>query len=310
MNIFLCLSLTDVQRARLGQALPDDDISYFPDPEEGAGARDAFTASEVVFGNPPAHWLNDDRLPSWIQLESVGFGEYLGVGQAAHPQFPRVTNLAGFFTEPVAQSILAGVLAHYRGLDRLQALQHTGKWVGEELRPQLRLLANAEVVMIGKGHINNRVAQLLSPFGCLITQFGRDFVEADLDSALRNSDVVICCAPHTPESQGLFDSPRFALLKPQALFLNFGRGSLIDEDALADALASGRLSGAVIDVTADEPLPPGHRFWTTPHLTLTQHTAGGFGNEVDGKIDLFLTNLAHYRGNEPLRNLVDFTRGY
>lgn len=310
MKIFLCLSLTDAQRARLVQTLQGDDISYFPDPEAGTTPRDAFIASEVVFGNPPAQWLSGDRLPAWIQLESVGFGEYLGVGLAARTPFPRVTNLAGFFAEPVAQSILAGLLAHYRGLDCLQALQHTGTWVGEGLRPQLRLLTNANVVMIGKGHINSRVAELLSPFGCRVTRFGRDFIRADLDSALRKADIVICCAPHTPESRGLFDSTRFALLKPQALFLNFGRGSLIDEDALADALAGRRLSGAVIDVTQDEPLPPGHHFWTTPHLTLTQHTAGGFGDEVDGKIDLFLANLARYRGNEPLRNLIDFTRGY
>ena len=99
-------------------------------------------------------------------------------------------------------------------------------------------------------------------------------------------------------------------LPAAAIFCNFGRGSILDEDALADALDAGRLSGAVIDVTRQEPLPPDHRFWTTPKLILTQHSGGGTADELDRKIDLFLANLARFRAGAPLEGVVDFSRGY
>ncbi|UVK46611.1 hypothetical protein BPNPMPFG_002297 [Mesorhizobium sp. AR07] len=91
---------------------------------------------------------------------------------------------------------------------------------------------------------------------------------------------------------------------------NFGRGSILDEGALADALEQGRLGGAVIDVTRDEPLPAGHRFWACPNIILTQHSGGGTTDELDRKIDVFLANLARFRAGTPLEGIVDFSRGY
>jgi phosphoglycerate dehydrogenase-like enzyme len=108
----------------------------------------------------------------------------------------------------------------------------------------------------------------------------------------------------------LFDRTLIAGMKRSALLANFGRGSLLDEDALADALEAGELGGAVIDVTREEPLPPGHRFWRCPNMILTQHTAGGTANEIDLKIEFFLANLERYRRGEALEGLVDPARGY
>jgi phosphoglycerate dehydrogenase-like enzyme len=95
-----------------------------------------------------------------------------------------------------------------------------------------------------------------------------------------------------------------------AIFCNFGRGSAVDEPALNAALRSGHLGGAVIDVTREEPLPPGHPFWTCPNLLLTQHSGGGTFDEVERKIDYFLANLAHFHADRTLTGLVDFSRGY
>jgi phosphoglycerate dehydrogenase-like enzyme len=92
--------------------------------------------------------------------------------------------------------------------------------------------------------------------------------------------------------------------------VNFGRGSLVDESALADALDSGAIGGAVIDVTQDEPLSPDHRFWRCRNMLLTQHTGGGSSDEVDRKIDLFIANLERFRAGEAPLSLVDFKRGY
>lgn len=307
MKIFVCVGLTDSQRARLGTALGNDEVHHHPDADI---PPQAFADCEVAFGNPPASWLPANKALRWVQLESVGFGEY---GELAWDELGnrlKISNLAGFFAEPVAESILAGVLSHYRGIGALSLLQGRREWVGEDLRPSLNLLKEASVVLFGAGAINNRVGELLAPFGCRITRFGRGFKRDALEASLREADVVICTVPHTPETKGLFDRRMIGLLKHGSLFVNFGRGSLIDEGALADALDSGAIGGAVIDVTQDEPLPPDHRFWTSRNMLLTQHTGGGTGDEVDRKIDLFIANLERYRrGDEPF-NVVDFNRGY
>ena len=192
----------------------------------------------------------------------------------------------------------------------MQEFQRRVGWKEEVIRPSLSVIKDASVVLIGRGHINSRVAELLAPFGCKVQSFGSDLDTSELDQNLRKADIIVCCAPHTAQSQGLFGADRFSLLKPDALFLNFGRGSLIDEDALANALKAGQLGAAVIDVTRQEPLPVDHPFLTTPNLLLTQHTAGGSGDEVDRKIDFFLANCTRYRNGEPLLSPIDFKRGY
>jgi len=307
MKIFACIPLSSEQLARLQAALPNDQIIYQPDEDKG---RSELAGCEVAFGNPPSAWLAASPALRWIQLESVGFGEYGGLDWATLGKRLRISNLASFFAEPVAESILAGVLALYRGIDRLAVLQEKRDWVGGALRPSLKTLKRANVVLFGAGSINNRVAELLNPYDCKITRFGRSWTKDALDNALREADLVVAVVPHTPETKGLFDRRRIGLLKPGSVFVNFGRGSLIDEDALADALDSGAIGGAVIDVTQDEPLPSEHRFWRFKNLLLTQHTGGGTGDETDRKIEVFIDNLARYRRGDAPLSIVDFTRGY
>ncbi|UVK54608.1 D-2-hydroxyacid dehydrogenase [Mesorhizobium sp. AR02] len=272
-------------------------------------AADADCHSAIVFGNPEPDKIAANQNLRWLQLESVGFGEYAGLDWKCGHGKTLVTNLAGFFADPVAESALAGILALYRGIDRLVLLQAGKQWLGDPLRTRLRLLRGARVVLLGYGAINRRLAELLAPFGCAITPITRDEV-AGLDKALADADLVVCTAPATSATAGLFDASRLARMKVGAIFCNFGRGSILDEDALADALEQGRLGGAVIDVTRDEPLPAGHRFWTCPNIILTQHSGGGTTDELDRKIDVFLANLARFRAGAPLEGVVDFSRGY
>lgn len=307
MKIFVRATLTEPQHARLTKALHGDALHYHP---EAVAIPAAFDDCEVAFGNPPPDWLSQGTLLRWIQLESVGFGEYGELDWAKLGKRLKISNLAGFFAEPVAESIVAGILAHYRGIGTLASLQERRKWVGETSRPSLKTLKGASVVLFGAGAINSRVAELLGPFACRIARFGRGFDRNRLEASLREADIVICTVPHTPETRGLFDRRLIGLLKQGSLFVNFGRGSLINEEALVDALDSGSLGGAVIDVTQDEPLPPDHRFWACRNVLLTQHTGGGTSDEVDRKIDLFIANLDRYRRGEEPQSVVDFARGY
>lgn len=304
-GVYVALPLTaDQRRAIEAVAQP---VHCGPD---GGARPPILDGCEIAFGNIPPEWLHETRSLRWLQLESVGFGEYLPVLGGEPGRRIRVTNLAGFFDEPVAESILAGILAQLRGIDAAARLKDRRVWEGDALRPKMSLLLGARVVVFGHGAIGRRVAALLAPFRCAISAFGSGWDASALDDALASADVVVAVAPHTPRTDGVFDRRRIDRLKEGALFVNFGRGSLVDEAALADALTSGRLGGAVLDVTVDEPLPHDHPFWQTPRLVLTQHSGGGTADEVDRKVERFVQNLVRYRNGDPLLGVVDPDKGY
>ncbi len=302
MEIAVCAMLSPAQLARLQRGAGELPVKLF--------AEHAECHCEIVFGNPEASIVSANPKLRWMQLESVGFGDYLDLDWTRPEGRVTVTNLAGFFADPVAETALAGILALYRGIDVLVRFQSEGHWVGDPLRTRLRSLKGATVVLVGHGAINRRLAELLAPFECSIKPITRSSPTSVLHEALALADLVVCTAPDTAETRAMFDASRLARLPAAAVFCNFGRGSILDEDALADALDAGRLSGAVIDVTREEPLSAGHRFWTTPNLILTQHSGGGTTDELDRKIDLFLVNLARFRAGAPLEGVVDFSRGY
>jgi phosphoglycerate dehydrogenase-like enzyme len=302
IEIAVCLPLSAAQMARLRAAAEGCVVREL--------APDAPCGCAVVFGNPEPAAVAGNAALRWLQLESVGFGEYVGLDLRRRAGDVEVTNLAGLFSGPVAESALAGILALYRGVDRLVRLQDRGIWEGDAVRPMLRSLSGARVVLFGYGSINRRLGELLEPFGCIVMAISRGWTDESLAEALSAADIVAATVPHTPRTDGVFDAARLAQIPRGAVFCNFGRGSVVDEAALDAALRAGRLGGAVIDVTLEEPLPPGHPFWTCPNLVLTQHSGGGTADEIDRKIDVFLANLALFRAGLPLQGRVDLARGY
>jgi glyoxylate/hydroxypyruvate reductase A len=302
VEIDVRIVLPPAQRQRLADGAPGMTIRY---PAEGA-ASDA----PIIFGNPdPAIVAGNPNL-RWMQLESTGFGEYADLDWRRAHAAVQVTNLAGFFADPVAETALAGILALLRGIDRLCTLRAAADWIGDDIRPTLGSLSGAPVVLFGRGSINSRLGQLLAPFDCPIESFGRDWSAAQLDQALARARVVVATVPHSPGTEGLFDAARIARMRPDTIFCNLGRGTLVDEAALARALQSGQLGGAVIDVTRTEPLGRDHPFWTTPNTILTQHSGGGTSDEVNRKIDWFLANLQRFRAGDPLKATIDLVKGY
>lgn len=309
VKIFVFIELDEAQRRRLQRAAGGGSLRFAANPRS-AEIDPQFTGCAVAFGNVPAAWLERSAALRWMQLESAGFGEYRALDWQTLGKRITVTNLAGFFSEPVAQSMLAGILAHYRGIDQLARLQPAADWVGEPLRKQLRILGGATVVLFGRGSINRRFAELLAPYRCDIIRFGRDWTQPALDRGLAAADIVVCCVPETDATAGLFDEARIGRIKRGALWVNFGRGSIADERALVAALERRQLGGAVIDVSVREPLPADDPLWRAPNAILTQHSGGGSDDETGRKVEFFAGNLARYRAGEPLLNEVDFERGY
>jgi glyoxylate/hydroxypyruvate reductase A len=301
-EIAVCFPLTDSQMQRLQAGTLGHTVKVLAPGEP--------CDSPVVFGNPEPGVIAANDSLRWLQLESVGLGEYLGIDWSRPAGPVKVTNLASFFANPAAQSALAGILALYRAIDRLIILQTRAEWQGGAVRPHMRQLAGATVVLFGFGSINRRLAEMLAPFDCTITPLASDWTEEALNHAISSAEIVVSTVPAMPLTEGIFDAARFAAMPTGAIFCNFGRGSVVDEPALEAALRLGHLGGAVIDVTREEPLPPRHPFWTCPNLLLTQHSGGGTFDEVERKIDYFLANLANFHAGRPLTSLVDFSRGY
>lgn len=299
-RVALCVDLSRAQTVRLRAGLNGAELL------EGGD----LSGCDVAFGNPDPAALNGAGSLRWVQLESVGFGEYADLDWDVLKHRLTLTNLAGFFADPVAETALAGLLALARGVDDLVRLQDKATWEGDPIRTQLWSLAGRHVVMVGYGAINQRLAALLSPFQCRITPIRSDTSAEDMDRALCTADIVVCTAPDTTATRGMFGAARLALLPPHAIFANLGRGSIVNEAALAEALNAGRIGGALLDVTEDEPLPVSHPFWTCKNTILTQHSGGGTADEMDRKIDVFLANFARYRDGAPLNGIVDMKRGY
>ncbi len=278
-----------------------------------AGDRQAFLDAEVVFGIFPGDQLPAARRLKWIQLISVGIEAYRDLDWGKFGSI-RCTNLRGIYADPMAQTVLAGLLALNRGLDRLVTLQARQDWQKAQLHSRLDLLRRAHVLLLGAGSVNRRLRELLQPFGCTFTVFGRTggdiHTVKDLDAALPRADIVCAALPDTPETRGLLDAGRLARMKPDALFANVGRGSLVDEAALVAAMQAGHLRGAVIDVTRQEPLPADDPLWSCPRTILTQHTSAGSRHVMIDAISFFGTNLELYRTGKPLLNVVDWHRGY
>ena len=301
-EIAVCLPLTDSQLKRLQAGTVGYTLKVL--------APDAPCDCAIVFGNPEPDGIAANASLRWLQLESVGLGEYLHLDWNRPAGPVKVTNLAGMFANPAAESALAGILALHRVIDQLVNLQARVEWQGGAVRPSMRQLSGARVVLFGYGSINRRLGDLLAPFGCTITPLARNWTDESLNDAISSANIVVSTVPEMPLTENVFDAARFARMPPGAIFCNFGRGSAVDEPALDAALRSGHLGGAVIDVTRQEPLPPENPFWTCPNLILTQHSGGGTFDEVDRKIDYFLANLAHFHAGRPLTGIVDFSRGY
>lgn len=312
-GLYVELPLADADRARLRELGAGPVRFAEPGTVSEADTR-ALAGAGTALGNPRAAWVANAPRLRWLQLASVGIDDYLGLDWSDLGRRLTVTNLGDLFADPVAQSCLAGILALHRGIDRLSGLRAEGTWAKSAVRPRLRLLTGARVLVLGRGSIARRFAELTGPFGCAVSYFARGSGDlrtlAELDARLPDFDVVVGLLPGTPGTRGLLDARRLARMRPGAVLVNAGRGSLVDEEALVSELSSGRLGGAVLDVTAEEPLPAGHPLWTCPGVVLTQHTAGGSTDEGTRVVDLFIDNWNRFQAGSPLRNPVQWSRGF
>ncbi len=277
-------------------------------------------AAEVLYGIPgdspeglSCAVRRGERL-RWIQATSAGAGEQVSAAGLSDAELRRVavTSTAGVHAGPLAEFALLGLLAFGRGLPRLLADQRARRWGHYPVAE----LSGCTLLIVGLGQIGAEVARLAAGFGMRVIGLNRSGTGSwpDVDEVgridalerwLPEADAIVISVPLTDETRGLFDAAAIGRIKPGAIFVNVGRGGVVDEAALIEALRSERLAGAALDVFATEPLPAENPLWELPNVLLSPHTAGLSFREDERIVALFVENLGRYLRGEALRNRVD-----
>ena len=226
-------------------------------------------------------------------------------------------------TLQIAEYAVAGMLHFAKGIYRAAVDRTNFAFDYRTYRPIL--IEGKTVCIVGAGGIGAEVGRLCAALGMRVVGTRRQpqpgaplpvgFSELggphDLDRLLAASDFVAICCQWTPETTRLFDAQRFAAMKPGAVLVNVARGEIIDEEALCDALARNLLRGAALDVYVGEfDGPPRRELWSDPRVLITPHISSISDGERHGAIDIFCENLRSYLDGRPLRNVIDWQRGY
>jgi phosphoglycerate dehydrogenase-like enzyme len=225
-----------------------------------------------------------------------------------------LTNGSGLNSSAVAEYAVLGILAAAKRYDEVVRLTDRREWTD---RPPGRLeLQDSHALIVGFGAIGQAIAERLKSFHVAITgvtRSGRDgtLTPAQWRTRLGEFDWVVLAAPVTVETQAMFGADEFAAMKPTAWLVNMGRGGLVDQTALADALRAKKIGGAFLDVVTPEPLPAEDPLWGVKNCLISMHLSGRSQTSLLPRaVDLFLANLEAFQRGTPMRNVVDLTAGY
>lgn len=247
----------------------------------------------------------------WLQLPSAGVERYISRGLLDGPHV--TTNAGPAFAQTVAEHTLALILACARHLHRLS---RAISWSD----PEIARLRGSTVAVLGCGRIGEALIDLLEPFDVEVlasTRSGRPIERATITvtpdrhhEILRRADFVVVAAPATDDTAQLIGPAELAVMRSTASLINISRGSLVDTDALVDALLAGSIVGAALDVTDPEPLPDGHPLWAIDQALITPHIANPDAWDGELLAPLIRSNVSRYVQGETLLALVDRARGY
>ncbi len=257
----------------------------------------------------------------WVQASSAGVDRYLALSELIEQRGVVLTNMQGAYGPAIADHVFAMVLSLSRDLRFYAEQQAQAQWTRSSPDGQPFALEGLTMLVVGLGGIGTDVAERAHGFGMRVIATRRSdsggpaFVERvgkpdELLSMLPQADVVAICVPLTPETERLFDARAFAAMKPGAIVVNIARGKVVDTQALLEALESGRLRGACLDVTEPEPLPADHPLWRAKGVLITPHVAASAKLSEERAWQLLRENVRRFGAGEPLYNVVDLKAGY
>lgn len=315
-RIVLCYPVEQKHIDQIAAAMPEAEVV---DAGQKQIAEEIFTA-DIFCGHAkvPVDWdevVRRGRL-KWIQSSAAGMDHCL-VPSVIESSID-VTSASGVLSDQVAEHTIALVTGWCRGLPTFFRAQAKREFI----RRPTRDLTRSTVGIVGLGGVGRRLTQLLRPFGTRI--LATDMFPVDkpdtvdelwpverLDDLLAEADFLVLCLPLNDSTRGMIDAAVISKMKPWALLVNVARGPLVVTDDMIDALESGHLAGAVMDVTDPEPLPTDSRLWDMPNVIITPHVGGQSAWRIDNMTEMFCQNLQRRRLGLPLINyLTDKRLGF
>jgi phosphoglycerate dehydrogenase-like enzyme len=284
--------------------------------EETTDSRIALQSSDIAFGYPTPEAVLQSPKIRWVHLNSAGYTTYDhdDIKNQLRERKILLTNSSSVYDEPCAQHVLAMMTSLARQLPASLDSQRGDKsWPMNSLRSSSRLLNGQTVLMLGFGAIARRLVELLQPLHMNLVAVrrsptGNESIRvkhiSEVDELLPLAHHVVNILPANEATNNFLDARRVSLLKPGAIVYNIGRGTTLDQDALVQALMSGHVAAAYLDVTNPEPLPPSHPLWTTPNCFITPHSGGGHSIEKQRQVEHFLENLRRFESGEELNNRI------
>ena len=309
MNIYIACELNNLEKKIIKNNLKKYNL-YFSNLTFEKIADNNFLKCEIVFGNIPPDWVKQSSKIRWLQLESTGFAEYSEVKKNFLNKDVIITNLKIFFAHQVAQTVMAGIFSFYRGLNIFTLLKKEKKWIGDPIRAKLEILNDKNILFFGKGSINQEIAKYIKLFNCKYSFIDSNSNKSFFTKKLKKAEIVICALPGTTKTKMLFNEKMINSLSKQTILVNVGRGNLINEKHLIKKLKNNDIKGAILDVTAEEPLRKNNPLWSCPNLILTQHTGGGYKDEIMDKVNFFLDNFQRYLKKSKVLNKINPLKGY
>lgn len=274
--------------------------------------------ADVIIGNVPAEYIKASAHLELLQLFSAGTDPYIVPDVLSEKTV--LANATGAYGKAVSEHAFALTLMLQKKLHLYRDNQNLSRWKDEG---PVTSVSDSTVVVVGLGDIGRHYARLVHNMGAHVIGVKRragdcpDCVDElclneDLDRAIARADIIASFLPGTGGTWHLYNADRFAIMKPNAIFINCGRGSAVDSEALYCALSCGKIAAAGVDVAETEPLPPDSKLWGLENLVITPHISGNFHlpDILERVVDIACTNLRANLGGGEYINAVDMKTGY
>lgn len=274
---------------------------------------------EVLFGMVSRKLINNAKNLKWLQASFAGVDKYVDVENIRNGNII-LTNSSGAYGITISEHMVTVLLMLMRRMPEYYEMQKTKDW---KMAGEIRSIMNSIITVVGVGDIGENFAKRVKALGATVRGVRRNaslkskyvdemYSSDKLLEAIDGADVVALCLPETNETKFIIGKEELTKMKNDAIIINVGRGTAIDQEALIEALNSEKISGAALDVVVPEPLPIDHPLWSCKNIIITPHVSGNTSLPLtcDIVVDMFCENLVKYANNEKLNNIIDCKKGY
>jgi phosphoglycerate dehydrogenase-like enzyme len=317
MKLVIATEEGDAAFDELLGSIPNLEIVKAASPDEAVAQ---IADADVYYGRPSDELVKAGKKLRLVQAQSAGVDFVMSMPGLVASDVP-LANTRGAHAPSIAEHAFALLLALTRAIPTCQEWQRNRYWARGEGYRIPREIMGSTMGIVGYGAIGRAIAQRAAGFGMKVLAVdvrptsnapvvGDVWPISRLHEMMAASDVVVVAAPFTKDNRHMLDAAAFAAMKPNGYLIAISRGGVVDEAALADALKTGHLAGAGLDVAEREPLPDDSPFWDMKNVVLTPHLAGSSMQKERRCVEVLRENILHLQRGEPLVNLVDKQAGY